>query len=109
MKGWRLPAGAVCVTRPGKWGNPFTVRGPDCNGLWKTAHCDVVTGVFMTQVEAAKLAVKLFEKAIRSGRMPVTVDDVRRELRGKDLACFCRLGSPCHADVLLRIANEETR
>lgn len=27
------------------------------------------------------------------------------ELRGKDLACFCPLDKPCHADVLIEIAN----
>ena len=37
----------------------------------------------------------------------VTVDGVDRlpELRGKNLACWCKPGSPCHADVLLEIAN----
>jgi hypothetical protein len=32
---------------------------------------------------------------------------IRRELRGKDLACWCRLGEPCHADVLLELANQD--
>jgi Domain of unknown function (DUF4326) len=36
----------------------------------------------------------------------VTVEDVRRELAGRDLACWCPLTEPCHADVLLEIANE---
>lgn len=36
---------------------------------------------------------------------PVTIESVRRELAGKDLACWCPLGQPCHADVLLEIAN----
>lgn len=35
----------------------------------------------------------------------VTVDDVRRELAGRDLACWCKPTDPCHADVLLSIAN----
>lgn len=40
-----------------------------------------------------------------------SVDDVRRELAGADLACWCPLDDgegqpvPCHADVLLEIAN----
>lgn len=45
---------------------------------------------------------------LRSGpnrTMPVTLDDVRRELAGRDLACWCKPGDPCHADVLLEIAN----
>jgi hypothetical protein len=27
------------------------------------------------------------------------------ELRGRNLACFCKHGKPCHADVLLELAN----
>lgn len=42
----------------------------------------------------------------RRGRfMKVDVDDIRRELAGRDLACWCDLDQPCHADVLLELAN----
>lgn len=34
-----------------------------------------------------------------------TLDDIRKELGGRDLACWCPLSSPCHADVLLELAN----
>jgi hypothetical protein len=51
----------------------------------------------------------------RKGRFAkVTVDDIRRELAGKDLACWCPLvddhgnSMPCHADTLLAIARGET-
>jgi hypothetical protein len=43
----------------------------------------------------------------RLDRRKVTAEDVRRELAGKNLACWCPLWAPCHADVLLRIANED--
>lgn len=44
--------------------------------------------------------------ALPSGRfLKITVDDVRRELAGKTLACWCPIGSPCHADVLLEVAG----
>jgi hypothetical protein len=36
---------------------------------------------------------------------PDWVNEVRTELGGKSLACFCPLDQPCHADVLLEIAN----
>lgn len=29
------------------------------------------------------------------------------ELRGKNLACWCRMGESCHADVLLEMANAD--
>lgn len=42
----------------------------------------------------------------RSGRFAkVTVEQIRQELAGKDLACWCPLDEPCHADVLLELAN----
>jgi hypothetical protein len=40
-------------------------------------------------------------------RLAVTLDDVRRELRGFDLACHCPRDESCHADVLIEIANSE--
>jgi hypothetical protein len=53
-------------------------------------------------------AVRRYRTDLLAGRLPVTVDDVRRELRGRDLACYCALGEPCHGDVLLEIANESS-
>ena len=56
-------------------------------------------------------AVREFERALWAGDLVFTVDDVRRELTGRDLACWCSLEDehgdrvPCHADVLLRVAN----
>ena len=36
---------------------------------------------------------------------PELVERARRELRGHDLACWCKPGWPCHVDVLLAVAN----
>jgi hypothetical protein len=81
-KGTRLPAGVVVVTRPTKWGNPHPLE--------------------LGRAEA----VRRYRDDLLAGRLKVSVDDVRRELRGRDLACYCPLGEPCHADVLLEVANE---
>lgn len=43
--------------------------------------------------------------AMRCGRQVVEPYDLD-ELRGRDMACWCPLDQPCHADVLLHIANE---
>jgi hypothetical protein len=75
----------VNCARPGRWGNPH-----------KVGMC-AVCGVEHTQAEA----VAEFRAELESAP-----EDVRRELRGKNLACWCRLDQPCHADVLLRVANE---
>lgn len=75
-----IPADAVYVGRPSKWGNPYKV------GL----HGDRDT------------CVRLFrESCSRDDR----VEGIRKELRGKDLVCWCA-PKACHADVLLEIANK---
>lgn len=86
-RGWRKPPGAVVAARPSKWGNPFVVDDE----------------------RSRAEAVDLFEAAITrddTTTLPFRVADVRRELAGRDLACWCPLDEPCHADVLLRLANE---
>lgn len=90
-KGWRLPAGAVCVTRPGTFGNPFT--GPQAVPLFAAwlAGTPASAGerfTFLSDRRAELLA-----------RLP--------ELRGKDLACWCGPDDWCHADVLLNLANSD--
>lgn len=82
-KGWRMPEGAVYVGRPTRWGNPFTVT-PDHD---------------------AKACVREFRHYVL-GRLSSGVGYPLRELRGKDLACWCPLDQPCHADVLLELANQ---
>ncbi len=83
-KGARSPAGAVYVGRPSKWGNPFVV-GPRL---------------------AAAEAVARYRAALHAGKLGFSAEDVRRELAGKDLTCWCKPGAPCHAEVLLEIASE---
>lgn len=82
-KGWRLPADAVYVGRPSRWGNPFKL-GRDGD----RAAC-------MAQHRAWIMAPE--QAALRAA--------ARAELRGKTLACWCRLDQACHADTLLEIAN----
>ncbi|MGB3413620.1 MAG: DUF4326 domain-containing protein [Microbacteriaceae bacterium] len=91
-KGWRKPEGAVDVTRLSDWGNPFRVGDAFYVGGAR---------VWITQ----QLAVDLF-KAFMKQLGPGIYQQIRDELGGKDLMCFCRLDQPCHADVLLKIANE---
>jgi hypothetical protein len=49
-------------------------------------------------------ALRLFEHVYMT---PERRRDARRDLKGKNLACWCPLDQPCHADILLRIANAE--
>lgn len=84
-KGYRMPENTVSVARPGFFGNPFKV-GNDTGGQY---------------------AVDLYQQWLTDtseGRF--TVKKAKEELKGKNLACFCKEGEPCHGDVLLKIANE---
>jgi hypothetical protein len=98
-KGWKMPPNTVSVTRPGKFGNPYVSKDP---ALAVRAFKEIIEGNF-DYLEGVTLA---------KGARPVSrgdASDLRanaiRELRGKNLACFCKLGSPCHADILLDLAN----
>jgi hypothetical protein len=51
-------------------------------------------------------AVRRYRDDLFAGRLGITIEDARRELRGRDLACYCPLDETCHADVLLEVAND---
>ena len=107
-KGWKMPEGVVSVCRPGKWGNPFVVGKP-IPKVWlhmEFDRADTKKYLGNVSVPDAVEAVRLFEKYSvpdpGSEFYPVVMD----ALKGKDLACWCPLDQPCHADVLLRLANQ---
>lgn len=105
-KNWKMPEGAVYVGRPSMWGNPFVVHHPGSSfEIAMTPKMAVDAFRSMVEKEGSWFSVPL---PWPKGKIPsqlTTVEDVKRELRGKDLACWCPLDQPCHADVLLRIAN----
>lgn len=96
-RGWKMPPNTVKVDRTTPWGNPFVV------------------GKFGTREQCVNYHARL----LTAGHVVVGHDpsmkeqeDYRRfvvthldDLRGKDLACWCPLDEPCHADLLLKLAN----
>jgi len=82
VKGWRMPENTVYVGRPTKYGNPYQVS------------CQATDEFRKQQIEKYKQSMSVMLK-----------QDAVKELKGKNLACFCSLDKPCHADVLLEIAN----
>jgi hypothetical protein len=89
IKGWRMPDGVIYVGRPTRYGNPYKVS------------------------ELGESALTCYRKELEwylsgEGCDPKHTERVKedlRNLRGKDLACWCRLDSKCHADILLEFAN----
>lgn len=120
--GWRLPAGAITVARPTRWGNPFRVASQ--GAAWPGDMFSAGAGFYQrgaaTALPAgpyrltAEQAVDLYRRDLLAA---LEGDDDRAHelrqalsgLRGHDLACWCRLDQPCHADVLLALANQPTR
>jgi hypothetical protein len=89
-KGWRMPEGAVYVGRGSRWGNPVRVGDQDRRTQGIIGPAEAVEG---------------FLRRLHTGQLRCSEADVIFHLRGKDLACWCLLDQPCHADALLEIAN----
>ena len=79
-----MPPGTVKVDRSTKWGNPFLV-----SEMGRTAAVAEFKSWLQTNPEGQDLLAR-----------------AKRELRGKNLACWCPLSEPCHAEVLLEIINQ---
>lgn len=109
-KGWRMPENTVSVARPGRHGNPFNIGGyhkigSGGGGFARLTALDArYADASFTRIETREQAVAMFREYRRL--YPVPTRDLN-ELRGKSLACWCPLDQPCHADVLLELANGE--
>lgn len=110
-RGWRKPENTVSVARPSQYGNPFRMSRVECElgGLcWEVRGQDlwdqeIVVEHIDDKHAAAVTAVALFREHYFTHPIPVGI--LRADLRGKNLACWCPLDQPCHADVLLELAN----
>jgi hypothetical protein len=97
-KGWRKPAGAVVVSRPSKWGNPWRADTWSGDPVACRRHAvqsfrrDLVWAIEEPWTKPHTIRFRIIAESLA-------------ELRGHDLACWCPLDSPCHADVLLELAN----
>ncbi len=86
----------MVVARPSRWGNPFTLDGA------------AVDHPGADQAELRAVTVAAFRDLVEGRRADAaypTREEIRVALAGRDLACWCPLDGPCHADVLLEVAN----
>jgi hypothetical protein len=101
-KGWKRPEGAEYVGRPSKWGNRFVVNPTrDPEGFYADYRKNVDLWDSWPLADA-QTAVRAFREMQAGMYEPNEI----AELRGKDLMCWCPLDQPCHADVLLELANK---
>jgi hypothetical protein len=85
IKGWKMPPNTVYVGRPSKWGNPYSMK----DGLTRQEAVDLYENWIKEEIAIA----------------PENLTEIKAELAGKDLACWCAVGGPCHANILLELAN----
>ena len=99
-RGWKMPPNTVYVGRPTSYGNPFVgeaAAAVDAYRAFLTGRCHVEVG--------PDRLIKRMEY-IPAWNAPYEIKRMAQlYLRGKNLACWCPLDKPCHADVLLEIAN----
>ena len=100
-KGWRMPPNTVKVDRTTKWGNPFIVGGHG-----NAAECVRLFELLCGGYGCISVNTECLDRQIAF--MAFATANIAK-LRGKNLACWCRPGTPCHADVLLKIANQKPR
>lgn len=109
-RGWKMPPNTVSVTRPGKYGNPFYIINEE-GFPWITDARDPSMPVCNHDAEQLLgiMHGHLMWDAARKGVVALfrqqCCDRSFSELRGKNLACWCPLDQPCHADVILELAN----
>lgn len=94
IKGWRMPEGGASVARPAgpnRFGNPYLTlpKGP------------------YTNQEAVDLFAQMLRDHPDGGGVYPSVAVIRARLAGRPLGCFCKLDQPCHADVLIDVANSQ--
>lgn len=105
-KGWKMPENTMSVTRGTPWGNPFKVGGwfaiNHMGMSWVCAAEGYQTPAY-TFIETPEQAIQMYRDYL--AKYPLRNIEL---LKGKNLACFCPLDKPCHADVLLEMANKLT-
>lgn len=102
-KGWRMPENTVYVGRGSKWGNPLKPVNGDVLGCVKSFRRALTERPNLYRHMVLKITNGM------NGRGVAFFAEMKEqlpELRGKNLACWCPLDQPCHADVLLELANK---
>lgn len=106
-KGWRIPPNTVCVSRPSKFSNPFKLADAAAEAAQdlRSGALPVPADKYDAWLPYARGIVLQRYRAYLAAN-PALAAAAKEELRGKNLACWCREDQACHADILLEIANQ---
>lgn len=105
-KGWKMPPNTVCVSRPSKWGNPWTVTDAEDAGYSGEGLRAWCVDLFREWITFDRSSLTRMLNGSEGDKRAARLVESLPELRGKNLACWCPLDQPCHADVLLELANK---
>lgn len=101
-----MPENTVKVDRTTAWGNPFKV-GATLGAVphWTVVGAELSPAEIAENVITMDISLRLFRAHLN--RLRNFVEAARHHLAGKNLACWCKVGDPCHADVWLELLNPE--
>ena len=109
-KGWRMPPDTVYVGRPSRFANPYRIG--EMTPKQAVEKFRKLIFYIMSDLPGDRPKPWLQQKhtplywCTKAGSVNVHPSVPLAPLRGKNLACWCPLDQPCHADVLLEIAND---
>ncbi len=106
-RGWRMPENTVKVSRPSLFGNPFSVDVYGRDGAVDRHKRWLVGPMSSLEASQSSRCDDYSDRGVTLTTLRRWVLDDVNTLRGKNLACWCALDQPCHADVLLELANAE--
>lgn len=108
IKGWKMPKNTVYVGRPGYYGNPFTeeICGTKERAVMLYELCVKDEQLKGLTFPMTKKELKASNKKWKDFADMPSIPIIQTFLKGKHLACWCKIGDPCHADILLKLANE---
>src|SRR5687767_6545562 len=101
-KGWRMPPNTVKVDRTTKWGNPCIV-GQHGTREECVRWFELALGGYIVLGHKKDADGWLADKLMAYRKM---ASRNQRFLRAKNLACWCPLDAPCHADILLKLTSQ---
>lgn len=94
-----MPPNTICVDRSTKWGNPFKVRPARAHDYAVTLFGHMLSGFIAVCDDPTMEEQEAYREMVMRDA---------HELRGKNLACWCRLDQKCHADLLLKLRADIT-